>query len=282
MNNSSQRFLSPCLAAALTAVLIPHLRAQQISLTLVTPGVLQDRVKQVAEDDQQRMQTLEKLFKEAGCPEVSEQEVKGADTPNVVCTLPGKEKRTVVVGANYDKPSKGEGVIKNWSGAAMLPSLLESLNKSPRRLTYVFVGFTDHQHGLRGSRAYAKDLKKDTTLAMLDIDSVGMDATRVWLAKADKNLVSGLARVAQSLKVPITGVDLDETAEVDSQPFSDKSIPTVHVHSVSADKASIPGSDKDKADALQMTDYGNTYRLLAVYLAFLDTTLGAQAAPAAN
>ena len=228
------------------------------------------------------MQALKNLFQAAGCPQVSEQAVAGAATPNVVCTLPGKEEGTVIVGAHYGKPAKGDGVIRNWSGAALLPSLLESLNKTPRRLTYVFVGFSDQQKGIRGSKAYAKDAKKGTTKAMLSIESVGLDPTKVWLSRADKNLVSSLARVATSLKVPISGSDLDETAEVDSQPFRDKSIPTIHVHSISAANAAIPGSEKDTSAALRMEEYGNTYRLLAVYLAFLDNTLGMPAAPAAK
>jgi len=236
----------------------------------------------LAGDDQGRMQALKKLFEAAGCPQISEQAVPGAATPNVVCTLPGKEESTVVVGAHYGKPAKGDGVIRNWSGSALLPSLLESLNKTPRRLTYVFVGFSDQQKGLRGSKEYAKDVKKGTTKAMLSIESVGLEPTKIWLSQADKNLASGLARVAASLKVPVSGADLGETAEVDSQPFRDKNIPTIHVHSISAANAAIPGSEKDTAAALRMEDYGNTYRLLAVYLAFLDNTLGVPATPPAK
>ncbi|HSW49475.1 MAG TPA: M28 family peptidase [Bryobacteraceae bacterium] len=278
MYNFLKRFPYPCIAAAACGALIPQIHAQSISFTPVAPSVLEERVKQVASEDQDRMQALKKLFEAAGCPQISEQAVPGAPTPNVVCTLPGTERNTVVVGAHYGKPAKGDGVIRNWSGAALLPSLLESLNKSPRRLTYVFVGFSDQQKGLRGSKAYAKDVKKDTVKAMLNIESLGLGPTKIWLDQADKNLVSGMARVATSVKVPISGMNLDEATEVDSQPFKDKNIPTIHVHSISAADAKIPGSEKDTAAALQMDEYGNTYRLLAVYLAFLDNTLGAPAA----
>jgi hypothetical protein len=281
MRNLFQRSF-PKIVAVFSIALIPHLGAQSISFTLVAPAVLEERLKLVAGDDQGRMQALKKLFEAAGCPQISEQAVPGAATPNVVCTLPGKEESTVVVGAHYGKPAKGDGVIRNWSGSALLPSLLESLNKTPRRLTYVFVGFSDQQKGLRGSKEYAKDVKKGTTKAMLSIESVGLEPTKIWLSQADKNLASGLARVAASLKVPVSGADLGETAEVDSQPFRDKNIPTIHVHSISAANAAIPGSEKDTAAALRMEDYGNTYRLLAVYLAFLDNTLGVPATPPAK
>jgi hypothetical protein len=91
-----------------------------------------------------------------------------------------------------------------------------------------------------------------------------------------------MARVATSLKVPISGSNLDGGTEVDSQPFKDRDIPTVHVHSISSATAAIPGSEKDNVAALHLDEYGNTYKLLAVYLAFLDNTLGAPAAPAAK
>ena len=282
MYNLPKDFFVSCLVAAVGAALVPQLGAQSVSFTLVAPSVLEERVKLVASEDQDRMQALKRLFEAAGCPQVSEQAVQGAPTPNIVCTLPGKEQNTVIVGAHYGKPAKGEGVIRNWSGAALLPSLLESLNKSPRRLTYVFVGFSDQQKGLRGSKAYAKDAKKDTVKAMLNIESLGLGPTKIWLDQADRNLVSGVARVATSLKVPISGMNLDEGTEVDSQPFKDKSIPSVHVHSITSADAKIPGSEKDNAAALHLDEYGNTYRLLAVYLAFLDNTLGMPATPAAK
>ncbi|MFB3776690.1 MAG: M28 family metallopeptidase [Bryobacteraceae bacterium] len=278
MYNFFKRFPCHFFTAVVCGALIPQIYAQSISFTPVAPSVLEERVKLVASEDRDRMQALKKLFEDAGCPQVSEQAVSGAPTPNIVCTLPGKEPATVVIGAHYGKPAKGDGVIRNWSGAALLPSLLESLNKSSRRLTFVFVGFSDQQKGLRGSKAYAKDAKKDTVKAMVNIESLGLGPTKIWLDQADKNLVSGMARVATSLKVPISGMNLDEATEVDSQPFKDKNIPTIHVHSISAADVAIPGSEKDTAAALQMDEYGNTYRLLAVYLAFLDNTLGAPAA----
>ncbi len=272
----------PHFASVLALAFVPQLGAQTISFTAVAPSVLENRLKNIPASNQERVETLKNLFKEAGCTQISEQTVKGSDTPNVICTLPGSEKGVVVVGAHYDKPSKGDGVINNWSGAALLPSLLESINKTPRRMTFVFVGFTDQQKGLRGSKAYARDLKKGTVKAMLNIDSVGMDATKVWVAKSDKDLVSGIARVAASIKVPVTGLDLDESRQVDVEPFKEKSIPTIHFHSITPETGELPGSEKDNLELVKMDQYAGTYRLLAVYLAFLDNVLDRQPAPQAN
>lgn len=271
------------LGGALAFALIPSLSAQTITFLPVSQGVLEQRLKRGAGGNQEREQALKKLFEDAGCRQISEPAVKGAATPNVTCTFPGTEKATVIVGAHYDKPSRGEGVIGDWAGAALLPSLFQSLSGTPRHLTFVFVGFTDQQKGLRGSKAYVKELSgqdRDNTRAMLNIDSVGLGATRVWVSHSDKKLVSDLARVAQSLKLPVTGMNLDDATQVDSRPFTDKKIPTINIHSLTQETVSVPGGDKDKADLVRMEDYANTYRLLAAYIAFLDNTLSDRPASA--
>ena len=271
------------LTAVAAFALIPPLGAQSLSFAPVESGVLEARLKRMPADTAGRAQELKKLFTEAGCKQVAEQAVKGSDTPNIVCTLPGTEKTTVVIGAHYDKPSKSDGAVEGWSGAALLPSLFESLNARPRRVTYVFVGFTDHQKGLRGSKAYAKDMQKDqveNTKAMVNLDALGLGSSQLWVVQSDKSLVQTASRVAQALKIPITDVDLCEGTSVDSMPFKDLKIPTIDFHSMTSATLSLPGSDKDKLDQIKLDKYGDTYRLLSGYMAFLDNTLNKQAAAA--
>jgi hypothetical protein len=62
-----------------------------------------------------------------------EQPIKGSKLPNVICTLPGQTDSVILVGANFDHAEVGDGVIDNWSGASMLPSLYQALNIEPRR-----------------------------------------------------------------------------------------------------------------------------------------------------
>lgn len=234
-------------------------------------------------NNQEREQTLKKLFEEAGCRQIGEPEVKGAATPNLTCTLPGTAKASVIIGAHYDKAARGDGVIDDWAGAALLPSLYESLRETPRRLTLVFVAFTDHQKGLRGSTAFAKSLGgqgPDGVRAMINIDCVGLDPTEIWMKRSDQNLVTELARVAQSLKAPMTLVNRGDSTQVDSDSFADKHIPTIDFHSIRHETATLPNSDKDKLDLVKMADYANTYRLLAGYLAWLDSSSSAPPASA--
>jgi len=52
---------------------------------------------------------------------------------------------TIVVGAHIDFSDSGRGVIENWTGASLLPSLFEALRQSPRKHKFVFVGFSDRR-----------------------------------------------------------------------------------------------------------------------------------------
>src|SRR5207248_3251465 len=87
------------------------------------------RLARYGGDNQQREATLKQMFTEAGCDEqhLSEQLVKGSKLPNVVCTLPGSADRVIIVGAHFDRVPRGDGVVDNWSGASLLPSLYQAV-----------------------------------------------------------------------------------------------------------------------------------------------------------
>jgi len=87
------------------------------------------------------------MFAEVGCDEqhLSEQPVKGTKLPNLVCRLEDRSNKVSIVGAHFDHVSRGDGVVGNWSGASLLPSLYEALKNQPRNHTYIFVGFTDEE-----------------------------------------------------------------------------------------------------------------------------------------
>ena len=89
------------------------------------------------------------------------QKVDGSGLPNLVCTLPGTEDSVIIVGAHFDCVDLGEGVVDNWSGASLLPSLYEGVRDLPRRHKFVFIGFTDEEKGLVGSESYARRLPRE-------------------------------------------------------------------------------------------------------------------------
>jgi hypothetical protein len=147
--------------------------------TPVSRDVIEARLKKYQGNDQQREATLKGLFGEAGCDDqhLSEQPVKRSHLPNVVCILPGTSDKTIIVGAHFDHVSEGDGVVDNWSGASLLPSLYQTVRIRPRKHTYIFVGFTDEEKGEVGSHFYAGQMTKEQvsqTEAMVNMDTLGL------------------------------------------------------------------------------------------------------------
>ena len=280
-------FLFPLLF--LIAVAPAPAGAQRISYQRVEQGTVEQRLKTAPAKNPEREPELHQLFEGAGCTgeALKEAEVKGAKSPNLICTLAGDADSIIVVGAHFDKVSAGEGVVDNWSGASLLPSLFESLNKEKRRHTFIFIGFTDEEKGLVGSEAYAKRLtpeERGKIRAMVNMDSLGLSPTKIWLSHADKGLAEALNQVAYTMKLPLAVVNVDQVGSSDSESFAKRKIPSLTIHSVTQETFSILHSDKDKLSAIHLDDYYATYKLVAVYLAYLDQTLptGKDEAPAAK
>ena len=139
-------------AAAATAILLHTwivATAEKVRFSLVSREGVEARLRKYTGDNKQREATLKQMFTEAGCDgqHISEQPVKGSKLPNVICLLPGSSDRVIIVGAHFDRVSAGDGVVDNWSGASLLPSLYEAVKTEPRKHTYIFIGFTDEERG---------------------------------------------------------------------------------------------------------------------------------------
>lgn len=256
----------------------PAALAEKLNFIRVERATIEQRLKEPPRKNAERGKRLKEMLGSAGCaPELLvEQKVKGSKLPNVVCTLKGATDSVIVVGAHYDFVNAGQGVVDNWSGAALLPSLLASLKDHPRKHTFIFVGFSDEEVGLVGSKAYVKQLSKEEIgryRAMVNMDSLGLSPTKVWVSRADKRLVDALGNVAGSLKLPVAGVNVEKVGSTDSVPFAQAKIPSITIHSVTQETLEVLHSTRDNMKAIQMDSYYDTYNLLAVYLAYLDTIL---------
>jgi hypothetical protein len=243
--------------------------------------IVEARLEMYKGNNRQREATLKQLFTEAGCDEqhLSEQAVKESKLPNVVCMLPGSSGKVIIVGAHYDSVPDGDGVVDNWSGASLLPSLYQGLKAKPRTHTYVFVGFTDEEKGLVGSHFYARNMTKEevaATDAMINMDTLGLAPTEVWVSHADKQLTGELVYLAKHLNMPASGVNVDGVGSTDSVEFADRKIPSITIHSLTQEtwNARILHSAKDKLSAMNLDDYYQTYKLLMAYLVFLDEVAG--------
>jgi len=258
----------------------PNAAADGVRYNPVSRELIETRLGKYKGNDQQRETTLKQLFAEAGCDDqhLSEQPVKGSKMPNVVCLLPGSSDKVIIVGAHFDHISEGDGVVDNWSGASLLPSLYQAIKIEPRNHTYIFIGFTDEEKGEVGSHFYARNMTKEqvsVTDAMVNMDTLGLAPTEVWVSHSDKQLTGALIYIAKQLNVPVTGANVD-FASTDSVQFSDRKIPSITIHSLTQEtwNARILHSSKDKLSAMNLDNYYQTYKLLAAYIAFLDQVAG--------
>ncbi len=239
--------------------------------------MVEARLGKYAGNNKRREETLKQMFAEAGCDDrhLSEQPVKGSKLPNVICVLPGSSDKFIIVGAHFDHVSVGDGVVDNWSGTSLLPSLYEAVKAAPRQHTYIFIGFTDEEQGEVGSRFYARQMTQEqvsATDAMVNMDTLGLAPTEIWASHSDKRLNSSLAYVAKLLRVPVAGINVEQVGSTDSEQFVSRKIPSITIHSLTQDTwdARILHTSKDRFAAIRLDDYYQTYLLLAAYVAFLD------------
>jgi Zn-dependent M28 family amino/carboxypeptidase len=187
----------------------------------------------------------------------------------------GSSEKIIIVGAHFDRVSEGDGVVDNWTGASLLPSLFEAVKVEPRKHTYIFIGFTDEEIGEIGSRYYARQMTKEqvaATDAMVNMDTLGLASNEVWASHADKNLTSRLVHIARVLNAPIAAAHVERIGSTDSEQFAERKIPSFTIHSLTQKTfdAHLIHSSRDKLSAVSLDDYYQTYGVLAAYVAYLD------------
>jgi len=251
----------------------------QIQYRLVPRPLIESRLRSFSTKNSEREVRIKSWLAESGCkgPNLSEQPFDRKFPPNVICVLPGETTEVILVGAHTDVvDTYGDGVVDNWTGASLLPSLFYSLSGHARHHTYVFIGFSAEEKGLVGSGFYASHLtpqQRSLIVGMVNIDSLGLGPTKVWVTHADKILLDPLSRIAAAIKLPIAEVDVDKVGTTDSESFAPYRIPRITLHSLTQETWRILHSTEDKLKAVQMNDYYDSYHLITAYLAYLDGKL---------
>jgi len=126
-----------------------------------------------------------------------------------------------------------------------------------------------------GSKAYVRELGKthEQVIAMVNMDTLGLAETEVWVSRADPKLAQLMDVVATAFKLPLSGVNVERVGSTDSEPFREKKIPAITIHSLTQQNMAILHSPKDRIEAVHMDEYYRTYRLVLGYLALLDQRL---------
>lgn len=245
--------------------------------------LIESRVKSFSRNDTKREGILKDMFVEAGCGEhISEQPVDRVKQPDLVCILPGQTDRVIIVGAHFDHVDAGDGVVDNWSGASLLPTLYQGLRTAPRQHTFIFVSFSGEEKGELGSRTYVNSMSNedvDKTSAMVNMDTLGLGPTEVWVSHSDKQLTAAVAAIAQVLKLPISGMNVERVGSTDSEQFARRNIRRITIHSVTQNTWHILHTPRDNLSALRLDDYYDSYHLMAAYLAYIDTMLDKPSTP---
>jgi hypothetical protein len=236
------------------------------------------RLDAVPQSNPERGDTLQRLFAEAGCsaPSLSRPLVRKSEIPNVSCHLEGPQPGLIIVMAHFDKVKDGQGLIDNWSGASMLPSLLEALKMGNVRHSFLFLGTSDEERGLYGSTAWVKDNAMSLlpqVRAVVNLDSLGAGPTQIWLRRSHKGMAAAANGLAAALKLPLTAVDVDNVGDTDSRPFSERKIPTIDFHSLTQQNWKFLHSPEDHRKNFQTQEWLHSLRLLSAYVAYLDANL---------
>jgi hypothetical protein len=248
---------------------------------------VEKRLESAAESQSERAAYLRRQFVTAGCSsdKVTDDAVLDEKQPNIVCVIPGRTSRQIVVGAHYDFIVRGRGIVDNWSGASMLPSLIESLTNEKRDHTFVFVAFTGEEQGMVGSKSYVAKLSKEqrqAIAAMVNLDTLGLGPTKVWATDSTTPLVDALFKVAGRINSPLAVMNVDGAGQSDNDSFREANIPEICIHSVTQDSWRVLHSKDDQLTAIRKDDYYETYRLLSAYLAEIDGLLDSAASKDAS
>lgn len=253
--------------------------AQQIRALLLKQDWLIENLRSLPSENAERAERIKELFEKIGCKgdQLTTQPVKRSRQPNVICTLPGETDETIVVGAHFDKVKAGKGIADNGTGMVLLPALYMALTHHKQHHTFVFAAYTDEEMGLVGSRAHVRSIPKEDRAryrAMVNIDTLGLGPTTVWEDHAHPKLLEWFEQLGGAMKLRnFQYVNVGKVGNTDSSSFRDAGIPVIDFHSITPKTWEILHSDRDNMDAIRVDDYFESYRLIAYYLAFLDTQL---------
>lgn len=247
--------------------------AQRVQFTPAEKAAVLERMKTIPETNAARAEKLKELFSNAGCNGKSlvEQKVDGVDTPNIICRLGIENEDTVIVGAHYDRNSSALRPLDNWSGAAILPALYQSLRNRKRSHSFLFVAFADSGASPVGAQFFVSHLGRtqlERTEAMINVDALGLSPTKIWSAHSDKDLVHSLIVMVYALKLSASQIDMAAAGSTDSDPFAAQHIPQITIHSLTQQNVTTGATTQFRPN-----NYYDTYRLLCGYLAYLDQTL---------
>ena len=254
------------------------LKEMSLQYWKIAEPTIESRLQKYSGSDLERQASLRQMFKEAGCTgaDFTEQRVTGLRESNVICVLPGATSRTIIVGAHFDHAADTDGVVDNWSGASLLPSLYESMKLIGHAHTYVFVAFAGEQKGAAGSNFYVQQMTKKQvaeTDAMVSLEHLGLGPTEVWVTRSDQPLSLRLLYLADVLGDTISAATIEQDGGDDVEQFARRKIPRIAIQTSLQEppEAQFLHPPADDLAAIDLDDYYASYSLLAPFIDYLDS-----------
>src|SRR5262249_6607524 len=148
----------------------------------------------------------------------------------------------------------------------------KSLRNAQLKKTILFIAFGKEEQGLVGSRAMAGAIDKDQVTQyceMLNVDSLGLSRPQVADNMSSRKLESLAAEVAEQMKIPFSHASI-EGAAADSNSFIGKKIPSITIHGLNSNWASVLHSRNDQPAKINADGVYLGYRLALAMVSRLD------------
>ncbi len=116
-------------------------------------------------------------------------------------------KRSIMLGAHYDRVAAGKGSVDNASGSAAILLLLRAFKEKPLKNINLQAAFWDHEEqGLHGSRIFVENRKERGLPAMyINFDVYGYgDTLWLWTGVEGGDFLSGMLKASETSKFPLS------------------------------------------------------------------------------
>lgn len=135
---------------------------QKSPIILSQPEDFQTAFAAVPCKNEERLPAVRELLLKMGASENDISIEKSKDVENIVLRKAGETEEKIILGAHYDFAGVGScGAIDNWTGIVTIAHVFKTLKDAKLKKTILFVGFGKEEKGLIGSKAMAKQIKKE-------------------------------------------------------------------------------------------------------------------------
>ena len=229
--------------------------------------------------NEERLFAVKSLFLKMGAPEADITIEKIKDVENILIRKQGETDEKIIIGAHYDLAGDGScGAADNWTGIVAIAHVYKSLKDVKLKKTLVFVGFGKEELGLVGSKAMAKQIKKEAVpnyCAMVNVDGIGLATPQSLTNVSSKKLTELAGELAKKIEVPFEPINL-ANASSDSASFKDKKIPAISIVGMTLDWPKIYHTKNDQAPRVNPNFVYQSYKLaLSLVTTINDNECGA-------